>query len=659
MQRLRVLVLGALIATAAASVSVSHPGPSVGAAPSGDRIELQVTGRHGVPADARAVALNVTVTDARAAGFVTVWPCGDPMPEASNVNFVAGRTIPNLVVSRVGSGGTVCLEASARVELIVDHAGYVPAGSDFTPTAVPVRLMDTRRSEPTTRIGAGEFVELQVGGRSSIPDDAAAVVMNVTAVDPASAGFVTVWPCGTSRPDASNLNFAAGQTIANLVISRAGADGRVCLYSFAEVDLIADVSGYFPTGSSYRSLMPIRMLETRIGGATFDGRLAGVGPVAADTTFRLPIVGRGQVDVDAAVVVMNVTVADSRAPGFLTVFPCDSTPPATSNLNFSTGDTVPNLVISRLSASGEVCLSTTGATDLIVDVSGVFPADGDLVAPTRAGRLLDTRSNSAADGPLTPYVVCVDEVFAVAWFGYVNGSERPVAVPDGPRNRLSGADPDRAPRAPVLFGTGTVEPAFSALFPPQHGGAQTDGTSPPSITWTLVGPDGVERSAVASPDDPVCEPDRIAIDDRTVGIGLVDVTQSGDEVEVRVEIAGDTDTSACAAGLRALPPLMWIGASDDAPRLGAAASFGVTLGSADPPTARLSLSAWLLDRCEFEGFVSGSWPIPTAVRPELARAEWCVVSTPSGPQVQQDQQGEPWDCPEDPVTGPGGWSRPG
>jgi hypothetical protein len=86
--------------------------------------ELTVAGRGGVPVDAAAVVLNVTVTAALGAGFATVFPCGSELPNASNLNFVAGVTVPNLVVSKVGVGGKVCVFVSAGTYLIADVSGY-------------------------------------------------------------------------------------------------------------------------------------------------------------------------------------------------------------------------------------------------------------------------------------------------------------------------------------------------------------------------------------------------------------------------------------------------------------------------------------------------------------------------------------------------------
>ncbi len=166
--------------------------------------ELQVGGRGGVPADAEAVVLNVTVTGAQGSGFITVFPCGEALPTASNLNFVAGDTVPNAVVVKLGAGGKVCLfAAESATHLIADVNGYFPAGSGFEPLT-PGRLMDSRAGQSTVDgqfagIGvraANSVTELQVGGRGGVPADAAAVVLNVTVTGAAGLGVhhgVPVW----------------------------------------------------------------------------------------------------------------------------------------------------------------------------------------------------------------------------------------------------------------------------------------------------------------------------------------------------------------------------------------------------------------------------------------------------------------------------------
>ena len=94
-------------------------------------------------------------------------------------------------------------------------------------------------------------VGVQVTGQGGVPlSGVSAVVLNVTAVSPAKAGYVTVWPSGIPRTGTSNLNFRAGQTIPNTVVVPVGADGKIQLYngSPGTVHLIADVAGYILGG---------------------------------------------------------------------------------------------------------------------------------------------------------------------------------------------------------------------------------------------------------------------------------------------------------------------------------------------------------------------------------------------------------------------------
>ena len=221
----------------------------------GSVTEVVVGGRGGVVGAASAVVLNVTVVDAGGAGFVTVWPCGADRPNASSLNFVAGSTVPNAVVTRVGAGGKVCVFTSAPVDLVADVAGYFPEQSAYVPL-VPARVLESRAGDGMATVDgvglgggrreAGSVTEVVVGGRGGVVGAASAVVLNVTVVDAGGAGFVTVWPCGADRPNASSLNFVAGSTVPNAVVTRVGAGGKVCVFTSAPVDLVADVAGYFP-----------------------------------------------------------------------------------------------------------------------------------------------------------------------------------------------------------------------------------------------------------------------------------------------------------------------------------------------------------------------------------------------------------------------------
>ena len=255
------------------------------------------------------VVLNVTVTNPVGSGYVTVFPCGQSVPLASNLNYVAGQTVPNAVVAKVGAGGKVCINSFAATDLVVDVAGYFPTLTVFVPLSAPQRLADTRPGASTAdgqfagggKLAAGVPLELPVVGRAGVPADAASVVLNVTVTNPVGSGNVTVFPCGQSVPLASNLNYVAGQTVPNAVVAKVGAGGKVCINSFAATDLVVDVAGYFPTLTAFVPLT--RRSGWRIprpGASTADGQFAGGGKLAAGVTLELPVVGRAGVPADAA-----------------------------------------------------------------------------------------------------------------------------------------------------------------------------------------------------------------------------------------------------------------------------------------------------------------------------------------------------------------------
>jgi Zn-dependent metalloprotease len=350
----------------------------------GSTIELQVTGRAGVPADAGAVALNVTVTGSTRPGFLTVYPCGTPRPTASSVNFAAGQTIPNLVISGIGTGGTVCIFTLSPTHVIADLNGFQPAAAAYT-AVMPARLLDTR-SDPGLSTVDGRFLGggatpggavlvLPVAGRAGVPADAVAAVLNVTVTGSTADGYVTVFPCGTNRPNASNVNHVAGETIANLVVSGLGVDGAVCLFTSAATHVVVDLTGFHRAASVYTPVRPARLLDTRTapGLSTVDGLFLAGRLRPAGSTLELQVAGRAGVPDDATTAVLNITVTDPTRPGFLTVYPCGSARPTASNVNYEAGQTIPNLVISGIGVGGRVCIFTLSPAHVIADLSGYQP----------------------------------------------------------------------------------------------------------------------------------------------------------------------------------------------------------------------------------------------------------------------------------------------
>ena len=375
----------------------SGVGAPVGKLISGESLDVQVAGRGGVPRDAVAVALNVTVTDPTGPGWLTAHAAGTAVPGTSNLNFVVGQTVPNLVVASVGLGGAVSISAAAgsgveppRVHVVADVFGYFVNDTGFS-SVDPTRLLDTRSRPGGAPVPRDGVVTVPVAGLAGVPADAGSVAVTFTVTSPTGGGWLTGYPSGAAPPATSNLNFVAGQTVPNLAVVKVGAGGAINVKVGApagapmSVHVVIDVLGWFPAGGDFTGLAPQRLLDTRSGIG------APSGPVGSGGQVELVVGGRGGVPVDAGTVVLNLTVTSPTGAGWLTGFPTGGQPPPTSNVNFSPGQTVANLVAVKVGAGGEVTLRVQPAgapglsTHIVADVFGYFDAGlDDPIAPTVA-----------------------------------------------------------------------------------------------------------------------------------------------------------------------------------------------------------------------------------------------------------------------------------
>jgi hypothetical protein len=227
--------------------------PAAKVAPNG-RVDVAVAGKGGVPqSGASAVVLVVTATGASDPGFVTAWPTGLTMPQASVLNLKSrGDTMPNLVIVPLGADGRVSLFSSNGTHLIVDVAGWFTDASAassaaglFVPLA-PNRALDSRNRAPFGKLWPGQRNDLVVTGQGQVPaSGVSAVIANITSTGAASPGFVTVWPAATTQPTASNLNPTGGADVAGLSFVGIGVTGAFSLYSDRGTGVLADISGYF------------------------------------------------------------------------------------------------------------------------------------------------------------------------------------------------------------------------------------------------------------------------------------------------------------------------------------------------------------------------------------------------------------------------------
>lgn len=334
---------------------------------------LTVTGgTASVPADVDSVVLNLTATNGSANSFLTAYPAGvATVPTASNLNFAAGETRPNLVTVKVGTAGQVTIaNAVGSTDVIADLVGYYSsAAPDLYNPLDPSRVLDTRTPQgggaPVTAGTPLDF-HAHAGG---VPESADAVEVNVTVTNGSANSFLTVYPAGGSTPNVSNLNFAKGQTIANLVSVKLGTDGHIAFANnTGSVDVIVDVVGYYDGGggNAFHSLAPQRILDSR----TTNGGWAA--PLVSGNARNLQTAGFGGVRFDATAVVGNATVTNGTANSFLSVSP-SGVATTVSNLNFAAGQTVPNLTQVKLGADGQLSFANNaGSTDVIYDVVGFF-----------------------------------------------------------------------------------------------------------------------------------------------------------------------------------------------------------------------------------------------------------------------------------------------
>ena len=349
-------------------------------------LEVTVAGLAGVPASGvSAVILNVTVTDPSSSGFLTVYPAGQAAPLTSNLNFTKGETVANSVEVGLGSAGQIAIVTNATTtDVVVDVEGYVAStalfGTGLYNALTPARICDTRTGTSNQctgkTMGPDTTMTVHVAGLAGVPASAEAVALNVTVTDTTgSGGYLTVYP-GGSRPMTSNLNWTAGQTVANLVVTALNSSGEVTIYNHSgSADVVVDVLGYYSgaggTGSQFiPETTPTRICDTRVGSKPTNQCTGKT--MSAGGTMTVQVSGLAGVPMGATAVAVNVTVTNTTAASYLTIFP-SGTRPLTSNLNWEAGATVSNLVIATLSATGEITIyNHAGTTDVVLDVMGWY-----------------------------------------------------------------------------------------------------------------------------------------------------------------------------------------------------------------------------------------------------------------------------------------------
>ncbi|HWL46070.1 MAG TPA: ELWxxDGT repeat protein [Ilumatobacter sp.] len=345
----------------------------------GTTYAVQIAGRGNVPAGATAAAVNLTAVVPDGPGFATLYPCGDTVPKASHLNYLPGDVLANAAIVPLDTTGKVCVYTKAGADYVLDVNGYADPAAP--PLGVePARYLDTRRApgNPTfDGIGQGTgpadartAVRVQIAGRGAVPAGATAAIVNVTAVGPEDAGFLTVYPCTDTVPRTSTVNYATGQVVPNGAVADLAPDGSLCIFTRAGTDIVVDVAGYLTDATrGVKTAQPARLFDSRPGEPLADGIATGPRP-GAGAVVEIQVAGRGGVPLGATAAFLNVIAVGPDAPGYVTLFPCAATRPGTSNVNYLAGVVRANNALTKLSDNGAVCAFTLAATDLVLDVTG-------------------------------------------------------------------------------------------------------------------------------------------------------------------------------------------------------------------------------------------------------------------------------------------------
>jgi uncharacterized repeat protein (TIGR03803 family) len=329
----------------------------------------------GIPSDAIAYSVNVTVVPQTTLGYLTIWPTGEGQPIASTLNSPDGRIKANAAIIPAGTpNGSVTVYVTNTTNVVLDINGYFTTSNGSTLAFYPLtpcRVADTRNPDGSLGgpyLSGGHERDFPVLQSScGLPNNAVAYSFNFTVVPKTSAGvaYLTVWPQGQSRPVVSTLNDLTDTIVANAALVPAGIGGGVATYATNDTDLVIDTNGYFaPPGSgglSFYPLTPCRVIDTRHNnGQPFTGELTV--PVQTSPCGP-PATAEGYV--------FNATVVPDGQLSFLTLWPDPLPRPTVSTLNAIDGAITSNMAIVP-NGDGKTDAFAAGYTQLILDISGYF-----------------------------------------------------------------------------------------------------------------------------------------------------------------------------------------------------------------------------------------------------------------------------------------------
>ena len=247
-------------------------------------LDLQVQGRspglpspcNSIPSDAVVLVGNATTVLPNAPlgfGYLTIYPSDATRPTVASSNYATNDVINGPFAVKLGADGKFKIYTFSTTDLVVDISGYYSAsptdangaGLLFSPLPKPMRLLETRPDFPGFPLTGCYRTNAPIAGQPNvrtqpvwgtcsdqpitIPNTARAIAGNVTAINPAAAGFLTFFPGDVATaPTVATSNYPFPVTFGynrHYFVGLSAADGNFKALSQFTTDLIVDVAGFF------------------------------------------------------------------------------------------------------------------------------------------------------------------------------------------------------------------------------------------------------------------------------------------------------------------------------------------------------------------------------------------------------------------------------
>jgi hypothetical protein len=204
-----------------------------------------------------AYSVTVTVVPPASLPFLTAWPAGSSRPNVSSINSFAGRVLANNIILPASIDGSVDVYTFSQSDFLMDINGYfAPDDGQNGLYYYPVtqcRVSDTTNGSLPSPFGAPIFenetsrsIPIRSSACTGIPTSARAYLLNATSIpNGSSMPFLTMYPTGQPRPNASVSNAFEGQTVTNSSIISAGTNGAVDIYVYRRTHVVLEIGGYF------------------------------------------------------------------------------------------------------------------------------------------------------------------------------------------------------------------------------------------------------------------------------------------------------------------------------------------------------------------------------------------------------------------------------